>query len=218
VTVGETFPERLSAAADRVEQVDAGAAVLLREAARRVFSLVALTEAYDTRHRETTAAMASLAAERDAAVAHAAAEPAAAAPGARPVGANKARANLSPGARGAPRPVRGGSLPFAHPRSDPPTHPLVGLFCHKTSLNPEMTKYGWHWSFQGQVKSVIDDFAMVQYFDAAMGEPSNISPVPLADLLGGGWVFYPDAASWRSRGQEASERYWNGFRASLSAE
>lgn len=91
-------------------------------------------------------------------------------------------------------------------------HPLTGLFCLKSSTDPEMTKYGWNWQYQCRVHSVIGGTAMLQYYSAMDGCPTSIEPIPLADLLSGEWRFYDDRETWLGTAEEASTRYWRRYR------
>ena len=93
------------------------------------------------------------------------------------------------------------------------THPLTGLFCHKTSADPELTKYGWNFDYQCCVHSVIGDVAMLQFFSILDGCPTTIEPRPLAELLNGDWRFYPTVEAWAHAGIEASDRYFKGHEA-----
>lgn len=90
--------------------------------------------------------------------------------------------------------------------------PLVGLFCHKTSTDPEHTRFGWHFSFQAHVYAVIGETALMQFYDAIMGDPSDIKPVPVSELLSGAWRFYPNAEIWRDVASETHKLYWQCYR------
>ena len=100
----------------------------------------------------------------------------------------------------------------AREREDAGLHPMVGLYCHKSSTDPEMTRFGWNWNYQACVHSVVGDHALLQFFDALMGDPSDIRPVPLSELLSGEWLFYDDADAWKFVGGQAMNHYWNSVR------
>ncbi len=89
-------------------------------------------------------------------------------------------------------------------------HPLTGLYCHKTSTDPELTRFGWNWSFQAHVYAVEGAFALLQYFSAFDGQPTTIEAVSKRDLLSGEWVFYRTIEEWRFAGDEAMARLNNG--------
>jgi hypothetical protein len=201
----EGFSGRLGDAADRLESSDPDTAKLLRDAARRVYSLMALTQAYDTRHKELQAQMAGVVREKDAALRRAEKAQRRAAP------VQVAKRKVTRAAPVAPPPVAPAAVAPALPQ-----HPLAGRYCHKTSDDPEHTKWGWNWQYQCRVEDVVGDRAMLLYFDL-MGSPGNIKPTPVADLLDGSWIFYRSHADWLAAAEEASTRHWGRFHAELDA-
>jgi len=96
-------------------------------------------------------------------------------------------------------------------RDIPPTNAIEGWYCHKSSDDPEHTRFGWNWEYQARVETVLAGVAMLQFFDAIMGRPSEIKAMPLPELLSGEWVFYRTSAEWRDAGAQACARYQRGW-------
>lgn len=93
----------------------------------------------------------------------------------------------------------------------PAAHPLVGMYAHKTSTDPETTRFGWNHANQVRIHAVSDGVAWVQYFSYFDGDPTDIKPLPLSEMIAekGGWVFYATWEEWRRKGDEAQQRYWD---------
>ena len=98
------------------------------------------------------------------------------------------------------------------PKAPSAPHPLVGLYAHRSSTDPEVTKYGWNHERQIRVHSVVGDIALAQYYSYLDGAPTSIEPIAVSELLSGAWRFYASHAEWKETADEASERYWNAQR------
>lgn len=90
-------------------------------------------------------------------------------------------------------------------------HPLVGLFCLLIYEDPHFRCERWR--YQAHVHAVVGDVALLQYYDAAFGEPNDIRPLPLADLLAGSWRFFIHADDWRAYASTLLQNHWRLARA-----
>lgn len=79
---------------------------------------------------------------------------------------------------------------------------LRGLFCCERHEDLPYKRSGY-------VKSVVNDIAMVQFFSAFDGASTTIEPVPVSELLGGGWFFYDSYRAYKESSALKWERYYD---------
>ena len=82
--------------------------------------------------------------------------------------------------------------------TDSAGHGLVGLFFH-TFVDNDKKRRQFHW--QGQIRSVDEDTALVQLFSWVDGRPTAIKPMPAADLIAHATLYaYED--EWREAARQ----------------